>query len=290
MAEPDFSVIIPAHDEAAVIGRCLSSLLEDAPPGAMEIVVVCNGCSDNTAEVARKIAPDAKIVEIGQGSKPLALNTGKAMARSDTLLFVDADIVVNYHSLAACADELRSGRAMVAAPLMQIEKQACSRLVRDYYHVWEGQPYVQDGMVGSGVFGLSGRAMEIVGEFPPIIADDEFIRTRFPSAQRKCVRADANGRPVFFRMYPPRDLGSLIRIESRQRAGMAELHALYPSEGTAEQMTSFGSLVRTWRKGNSALQLANYVAIKIAGRMRFRWSHLRGRQGIWLRDNSSRSA
>jgi cellulose synthase/poly-beta-1,6-N-acetylglucosamine synthase-like glycosyltransferase len=37
------SVVIPAHNEAAVIGRCLSSILMDAEPGEFEVVVVCKG-------------------------------------------------------------------------------------------------------------------------------------------------------------------------------------------------------------------------------------------------------
>src|SRR5262245_58336894 len=47
------SVVIPAHNEARVIERGLSSLLEGARPGELEIVVVCNGCTDDTAARAR---------------------------------------------------------------------------------------------------------------------------------------------------------------------------------------------------------------------------------------------
>ena len=43
------SVVIPAHDEEAVIERCLGTLLADARAGEVEVVVVCNGCTDDTA-------------------------------------------------------------------------------------------------------------------------------------------------------------------------------------------------------------------------------------------------
>ena len=46
------SVIIPAHNEESVIGRCLAAMLEGAQPGELEIIVVCNGCSDRTGEKA----------------------------------------------------------------------------------------------------------------------------------------------------------------------------------------------------------------------------------------------
>ncbi|MGD9408165.1 MAG: glycosyltransferase, partial [Gammaproteobacteria bacterium] len=44
------SVVIPAHDEEAVIQRTLGALLRSADPGEFEVIVVCNGCSDATAE------------------------------------------------------------------------------------------------------------------------------------------------------------------------------------------------------------------------------------------------
>ena len=51
-----FSVIIPAHNEAKVIRRCLEGLLAGAPAGEEpELIVVCNGCSDDTAAIARQV-------------------------------------------------------------------------------------------------------------------------------------------------------------------------------------------------------------------------------------------
>ena len=50
------SVIIPAHDEAGSIERCLTSLAADPGSDALDIVVVANGCTDTTAEQARRHA------------------------------------------------------------------------------------------------------------------------------------------------------------------------------------------------------------------------------------------
>lgn len=46
-------MIIPAYNEAAVIERTLYPLSEAAAGGFIELIVVCNGCSDATADVAR---------------------------------------------------------------------------------------------------------------------------------------------------------------------------------------------------------------------------------------------
>ena len=42
------SVVIPAHNEETVIGRCLAALFAGAGEGELDVVVVCNGCRDGT--------------------------------------------------------------------------------------------------------------------------------------------------------------------------------------------------------------------------------------------------
>lgn len=43
------TIIVPAHNEATVIRRCLDSLVNQ--PSVDKIIVACNGCSDNTADI-----------------------------------------------------------------------------------------------------------------------------------------------------------------------------------------------------------------------------------------------
>ena len=63
-AVPPPNIIIPAHNEEASIGRCLSALLSGSHPGEFEIIVVCNGCSDGTANVARGFGSTVRVVEL----------------------------------------------------------------------------------------------------------------------------------------------------------------------------------------------------------------------------------
>jgi glycosyltransferase involved in cell wall biosynthesis len=73
------SVIIPACNEASVIGRCVDALLQGAP--GIEVVVVCNGCTDDTALVAREQGVgNVTVVETPVGSKIAALNLGDGIA------------------------------------------------------------------------------------------------------------------------------------------------------------------------------------------------------------------
>ena len=89
-----FSVIVPAHDESAVIQRTLATMLRDADKDGLEVIVVCNGCSDDTAERARSFGPPVRVLETDKGSKPLALKMADAAALHFPRLFVDADIEV----------------------------------------------------------------------------------------------------------------------------------------------------------------------------------------------------
>ncbi|MEM7229802.1 MAG: glycosyltransferase, partial [Planctomycetota bacterium] len=86
------SVIIPAHNEEAVIARTLRAMLDGARPGELEIIVVCNGCTDHTAAIARTFGDDVQVIETEVGNKAIALNLGDETATRFPRFFVDADI------------------------------------------------------------------------------------------------------------------------------------------------------------------------------------------------------
>jgi len=284
-----FSVIIPAHNEASVIRRCLESLLEDpGPDGPPEILVMCNGCRDDTAQIARAVSPLVRVIELDQGSKVLAINAGNAAARATPRFFVDADVVVTGRSLAATAEVLRAdGPVHAAAPALKVDLAGCSWPIRSYYRVWLHQPYVHNGMVGSGVYGLSATGLARVGEIPPIIADDAFVRTRFADGERLRVEAGSDGRPASFTVFPPRDLGSLLRIEARRRAGDLQLGQGHDTAHN-RRTTTGGSLLASLGKGVGPIDLAVYLAIKLASRAMAARLVKRRAPIAWARDESSR--
>lgn len=83
-----FSVIIPAHNEQAVISRALSSI-EAQSFKDYEVIVVCDACSDNTKEIAELYG--AKVIEIDAHSSGAARNAGLDNANGEWILFCDAD-------------------------------------------------------------------------------------------------------------------------------------------------------------------------------------------------------
>src|ERR1700730_556429 len=82
-ALPSVSLVIVAHNEEALIGkRIQSALTVDYPPEKIEVLVVCDGCSDATVALARaRIDRRVRVFELSkQRGKAAALTRGCAEA------------------------------------------------------------------------------------------------------------------------------------------------------------------------------------------------------------------
>ena len=98
-SEVELSVVVPARDAAATLGRCLDALAREAGD-RVEVIVVDDGSSDGTADIARRSA-GVRLVSPGGARGPAAArNFGVAAARASLILFVDADVVIGEGALA----------------------------------------------------------------------------------------------------------------------------------------------------------------------------------------------
>lgn len=87
------SVIVPAYNEAAGIERCLRSMARSAYEDPIEIILVDDGSTDGTADIAGRLDLPVTIVRQGNAGKAEALNAGVRRASHDVLVFADADTV-----------------------------------------------------------------------------------------------------------------------------------------------------------------------------------------------------
>jgi len=87
---PRFSVVIPAFNSAATLARAIESVQSQSWP-AHEIIVVDDGSTDATAEVAHQFGGAVHLIKQKNSGVSVARNAGAAAATGDWLAFLDAD-------------------------------------------------------------------------------------------------------------------------------------------------------------------------------------------------------
>lgn len=83
-----FSIIVPAHNSAAFISKCLESVTQQTYRN-YELIVVCDNCNDNTDRIAYQYADG--ILHVDYGNDGLARQAGLDVARGEWILFLDDD-------------------------------------------------------------------------------------------------------------------------------------------------------------------------------------------------------
>ena len=140
--QPMVSVLLPARNEAATLGVCLSMLVEQDYP-SFEVVVLDDNSDDGTADIAADWArSDPRIRAIrgaklpdGWVGKCYACHQLSELARGDFLLFVDADTVHSRYSISAAmsAMEERDADLLTVIP-HQVMKSLWELLILPLLH------------------------------------------------------------------------------------------------------------------------------------------------------------
>ena len=261
------SVIIPAHDEAGYIEACLQALLAtNSNCPAVEVIVVANGCTDDTAALARKFTVDfaargwaLKLIETKTGSKPDALNLGDAAAASGNRIYLDADVVVSPELLCqfiTALDQTRpvyvGGTPVVTAPRTGLSKP--------YARFWSGLPFVVEDVPGFGIFAVNASGRMRWGDFPDVISDDTFVRLNFTKQERVRVSAEYH--------WPIVDgVRKLIQVRRRQDRGVNEISAKFPGLVANDRRKRMGLGALLGRLLRDPVGFAVYGAVSLAVRM-----------------------
>lgn len=102
------SVIIPAHNEERYLKQTLEGL-QRQNYGWFEVIVVANGCTDRTREIARGRCH--RLIVLSERNLGVARNLGARMARGDILLFLDADTILEPMALRVIAESFSAADA-----------------------------------------------------------------------------------------------------------------------------------------------------------------------------------
>src|SRR6185312_13289195 len=216
------SIVIPACNENSVIARTLKALTMGASPGELDVVVVCNGCTDDTAAIARGFGAPTRVIETALGNKTHALNLGDQAAHGFPRIYVDADVVITLATVRALAERLERAGVIAVAPRADFDLTGCSWLVRAFYDIRRRLPSFGEGIGGSGVYALSEAGRSRFGAFPKLIADYTYVRIQFKPEERETLNS------VRSTVFAPRTISNLISIETRADFGSFELARLYP--------------------------------------------------------------
>lgn len=224
-------VVIPAHDEEAVIGGILGDLA--SVPGAV-VWVIADGCSDGTAAVAR--ASGATVTErTGSGGKGAALADHLAshpLDGDEALVVFDADNRVPAAALDRIGDELDAGHRVLQCYLDVTNPDDSLLTTASALSYWAGNRMVQlartnlgwsADLGGTGMV-LTADALAAAGGFTPSLTDDQDLAARLALGGERVVWLH----DVRIRDEKPVRLAAAMRQRARWmagRRGVARRHA-----------------------------------------------------------------
>jgi len=176
VAEPRFSVVIPAYNAGAFLAEALESVTRQETALAYEIIVVDDGSSDDTAAIASGFA-GVRLLRQANGGVARARNCGIAAARSELILFLDADDRAEPGRFARQAD------FMLAHPEIDLS-----------FGNWTVENEPGSYLARYGLAGPPARFVELAAPLDRLLADGCFVPTSTVAVRRPALLA-AGGFP-----------------------------------------------------------------------------------------------
>lgn len=224
-------VIVPASNEEAYLGSCLTSLCEqrDTPP--LYVIVSANGCTDATVAIARgHIAAFAArghtlvCLDSALPEKAAALNRAEAAIppalASAPRLYLDADIVSDPDICAQLAHALAVDWPLYASGKLVVQRSP-NAVTRIYTRVWMQTPFGRSTALGAGLFAVNAAGRRRWRDFPSMISDDTFVRWSFAPHERIEV-------PAKFYWPMVSGIAALIRVRRRQDHLVQQVRTTFP--------------------------------------------------------------
>lgn len=257
-------VVVPAHDEADLLPACLHALLSTTGID-LRVVVVANGCSDSTADLARSFVPlatraghDLLVLDIPESGKALAMNAAEGHRRGCAVVYLDADTVLLPGALAGLAAHLTATEAPRLASPTPVLVRPRSWHARSFAAVWRQLPGVADDVVGAGCYAVNAAGRARWSTFPDLQADDLFVRGLFTGPERTVL-------PGGFLLVIPEGR-ELVRVIARWRQGNREVAARQPDGWTRATGGRDAHLAPTWLHPRLLPSVPAFLAMTAASR------------------------
>ncbi|WP_100446772.1 glycosyltransferase family 2 protein [Glycomyces xiaoerkulensis] len=235
----EWSVVIPCHNAAKTLRRCLESVFaQTAPPG--EVIVVDDAGTDGSAAIAAEFG--CRVVEQRPNRGPAAArNLGAATAAGEVLFFLDSDLALEPDALERAADALEADADTgvvqgVYAPEPLVDDGPVERYKVLFEHHWRVRAAGTGSATLFALTAIRAKAFADTGGFDESLRDGEDVElgTRLPP--RWTVRTD----PAVRGRHDDVDtLGGLLAEQWQRSLRFAEL--LIRSRRSAEG----GQSVRT---------------------------------------------
>jgi glycosyltransferase involved in cell wall biosynthesis len=287
------ALVIPAHNEAAVIARCLRAALRDAEPGELRVLLVSNASTDHTVEVARataaRLGHDIDVVELPVASKVAALRAADAALDAELpRIYLDADVVLSTGAIRRLFAALQTEAPRLALARIDVDLTRSSWLVRQFYRAWARTDYIRRQDAGSGVFALNAAGVRRVGPLPDVINDDGYVARCFGPDER--VVCD-----VTFRSFAARSMWALVRRRARIINGNRQLErrgdGVRPRTGSPVRSGGGAGaelLAAVRQRQLPATSAAVFLLVGALARALAYWRRLTGAAGRWATDTTSR--
>jgi glycosyltransferase involved in cell wall biosynthesis len=185
-----FSVVIPVRNEEENVRKCLDSVRRmKFAPEMFEVIVVDNGSTDGTKEVAASFRETLPLQILDKPNAYIAAvrNAGAAVARGRYLAFLDADCEVRPDWLSVATEVLSEGNIGVCGAFYLIP-EGSSWIARYWYQIREIKPAGEVSYLPAGDMFVSRQVFNKVDGFDQSIQTNEDFEF--------CQRIRAAGLPI----------------------------------------------------------------------------------------------
>jgi cellulose synthase/poly-beta-1,6-N-acetylglucosamine synthase-like glycosyltransferase len=230
---PLVTVIVPAHNEEKNIGNLLNTLLDQSYPN-MEILVVNDGSTDNTAQIVRDYRRhNVQLLDLPRpnSGKHAALNYGLTIANGEIIVFMDADGLVEHTCITRMVAAMQNphvyavaGNVKVANRVSVLTKMQAIEYIRDINVPRRAFDLLDVSVVIPGPLGaFRKRYLRTVGAYDPdTVAEDFDTTVKVHKARDGLLVGVRNVTDAVAYTEAPERIRDLIKQRKRWYGGMTQ--------------------------------------------------------------------